>query len=164
MVLPLEHVIAGPCEAPPESRDFARLRGFGAQTILTTKRGQIPAEEIRAGDLLLTRAGRFAEVVWTDRLCLDPGFLRSIPALRPILLCAGDLGDAPRRNTVLSPEQLVWVPDPQSGAQGEFCRAADVTLQPDVYRHRSIAVTYVSILCEAPVIIEAEGLLIPLVP
>lgn len=105
----------------------------------------------------------FAEITWIDRLELDAGFLRSVPSLKPVLLGAGELvGDAPHRNVVLSPEQLVW--SPSSGDGGGFRRVAELTRHPDLYRHRGIAVTYISLLCDTPVVVEAEGLLIPLIP
>ena len=160
--MPLEHVGAGPCEELPVSRDLARLRAFGAKVRLTTDRGEVASIDIREGDLLHTRSGGTARVAWTDRLDLDAGFLRTIPALRPVLFCAGDFGAAPRRNIVLSPEQFVWYPDFETG--GEFRRAAEVSPHPDVYRRRDVSVTYVSILCDVPAIVEADGLWIPLIP
>ncbi len=161
-MMPLDHVGSGPCEGPPVSRDFARLRAFGADARLTTARGAVPAHALRDGDRLRTSSGDFAEITWIDRLELDTGFLRSVPSLKPVFLGAGDLGDAPNRNVILSPEQLVWTPS--AGDGGGFRRAAELTRHPDLYRHRDIAVTYFSILCDTPVVVEAEGLLIPLIP
>ncbi len=146
----------------PVSKDLARLRAFGRETHLATVRGEIPAAEIRTGDQLRTSNGKLAEVTWTDTLHLDAGFIRSVPDLRPVLLCAGDFGETPRRNVVLSPRQYVWYPDFETG--GEFRHAADVTPYPNAYRDRDLAVTYVSILCDAPAIVEADGLWIALIP
>jgi hypothetical protein len=146
----------------PVSRDLARLRAFGTDTLLGTARGDMPASEIRSGDLLRTSNGKLAEVTWTDTLHLDASFIRSVPELRPVLFCAGDFGESPRRNVVLSPRQYVWYPDFETG--GEFRHAADVTPYPNAYRDRDLAVTYVSILCDTPVIVEADGLWIALIP
>lgn len=161
-MMPLDHVGSGPCEQLPVSRDFARLRAFGADARLLTETGPVPARTLREGDRLRTCDGDFAEIVWIDRLELDAGFLRSVPSLKPVFLGACDLGEAPCRNVILSPEQLVWTSDTADG--GGFRRAAELTRHPDLYRHRDIAVTYISILCDAPVVVEAEGLLIPLIP
>lgn len=146
----------------PLSRDLARLRGFGPATLIETRRGLVPAIEVRAGDRLRTLDGTSVEVVWTDRLHLDAAFLRRTPQLRPVLLCEGDLGSAPIRNVVLSPEQFVW--DETAPEGGAFRRAGDVTRHPAIFARRDVEVTYVSVLCAEPVVIEAEGLWIPLIP
>jgi len=148
--------------ALPRSRDLARLRGFGHATLMETQRGPVPAIELRPGDRLRTSTGDLAEIVWTDRLHLDACFLRSVPSLKPVLICEGDLGLLPLRNVVLSPEQFVW--DEAAPDGPAFRRAADVTRHPGLFARRDISVTYVSILCDAPVAVEAEGLWISLIP
>jgi hypothetical protein len=146
----------------PRSRDLARLRAFGADTLIETRRGPVPAIEIAVGDGLLVSDGSFSDVVWADRLHLDADFLRTAPSLKPVLFCEGDLGPAPLRNVVLSPEQFVW--DPDAGEGGDFRRAIDVTRQPNVFGRSAVGVTYVSLLCAAPVVVEAEGLWVSLIP
>lgn len=146
----------------PLSRDLARLRAFGPATLIETRRGPLPAIEVRAGDRLFTMDGTYAEVVWTDRLRLDAAFLRRMPLLKPVLLCEGDLGLAPIRNVVLSPEQFVW--DETAPGGGAFRRAADLSHHPHVFARRDVEVTYVSLLCAEPVVVEAEGLWISLIP
>lgn len=146
----------------PHSRDLARLRAFGSDTLVETHGGPVPVGAIRPGDRLLTKDGVYAEVVWTDRIHLDADFLRSVPALKPVLLCEGDLGFAPLRNVVLSPGQFIWDPSGPEGAA--FRPAADVTRHPRLFTHRDVSVTYVSLLCAEPVVIEAERLWVSLIP
>lgn len=146
----------------PRSRDLARLRAFGSSTYIETPSGPVPAADLRVGDRLLTSTGGHAELVWTDRIHLDASFLRSVPALKPVLLCEGDLGFAPLRNVVLSPEQFVWDPATPGGAG--FRRAAEVTRHPTLFDRRDVGITYISLLCAEPVVIEAEGLWISLIP
>jgi hypothetical protein len=146
----------------PFSRDLARLRAFGPATLIETRRGPVPAIEVRAGDRLFALDGTYAEVIWTDRLRLDADFLRRTPQLKPVLFCEGDLGLAPTRNVVLSPEQFVW--DETASNGGAFRRAADVTRHPSLFALRDVEVTYVSLLCAEPVVIEVEGLWISLIP
>jgi hypothetical protein len=146
----------------PRSRDLARLRAFGPATLIETHRGPVPAIDVRRGDRLFTLDGRYAEVTWTDHLRLDAAFLRRTPQLMPVLLCEGDLGHAPLRNVVLSPEQYVW--DEAAPDGGSFRRAAEVTRHPAVFARRDVEVTYVSLLCAEPVVVEAEGLWISLIP
>lgn len=148
--------------ALPRSRDLARLRAFGPATLIETRGGPVPAIEIRPGDRLQTVQGTEAEVVWTDRLHLDAAFFRRTPALRPVLFCEGDLGHAPLRNVVLSPDQFVW--DEAAPAGGAFRRAAEVTRHQALFARRDVEITYVSILCAEPVVVEAEGLWISLIP
>lgn len=144
------------------SRDLARLRAFGSTTYIETPRGPVPASDLRVGDLLVTSTGGHAEITWTDRIHLDESFLRTVPSLKPVLIGEGELGFAPLRNVVLSPEQFVW--DPSEPKSAGFRRAADVTRHPNLFKRRDIAVTYISLLCAEPVVIEAEGLWISLIP
>jgi hypothetical protein len=146
----------------PLSRDLARLRAFGPATLIETRRGPVPAIDIRPGDRLPAPTGGEAEVVWTDHLRLDAAFLRTAPHLKPVLLCEGDLGFGPLRNVVLSPEQFVW--DETGPGGGSFRRAADLTRHPNVFARREVGMTYVSILCAEPVVVEAEGLWVSLIP
>lgn len=146
----------------PKSRDLARLRAFGGSTLIETRRGPVPVIEVRVGDELCTSTGAYAEVVWTDRLHLDARFLRTVPALKPVLFCEGDLGFGPLRNVVLSPDQFVWDEAHPDGPG--FRRAAEATRNPKAFARRDVAVTYVSLLCAEPVVVEAEGLWISLIP
>jgi hypothetical protein len=146
----------------PRSCDLARLRAFGAATLIETRRGPVPAVDVAVGDALLASDGTFCEVVWADRLHLDAAYLRSVPTLKPVLFCEGDLGHAPLRNVVLSPEQFVW--DPDAGPGGDFRRAIDVTRHPNLFGRAEVSVTYVSLLCATPVVVEAEGLWVSLIP
>jgi hypothetical protein len=145
-----------------KSRDLARLRSFGPDTLIETDRGLLPAREIRRNDRLRTSGGEYAGIAWLDRLHLDAAFLRSVPELKPVLICEGDLGFAPLRNVVLSPQQFVW--DRQVGDGGDFRPAAEVTSHPRLFERRDVNVTYISIVCHAPLVIEAEGLWVSLVP
>lgn len=153
---------ANPDDRFPGSRDLARLRAFGPDTLIETGRGPVPAVGIRPGDRLVTSTGTEAEVVWTDRLHLDAAFLRTAPHLKPVLICEGDLGHAPLRNVILSPDQFVW--DDAAPGGGDFRPARDVTRHPMLFARRDVSVTYVSLLCADPVVIEAEGLWISLIP
>ena len=144
------------------SLDLARLRAFGSATLVETAGGRVPVADVRRGDRLLTVEGTYEEVVWTDTIHLDADFLRTAPALKPVLICEGDFGTVPLRNTVLSPEQFVW--DPEAAGGGNFRPARDITRHPHIFARRNVGVTYVSLLCEGPVVVEAEGLWVSLIP
>jgi hypothetical protein len=146
----------------PRSGDLARLRAFGPATLIDTRRGPVPAIDVRRGDLLAVPTGGEAEVVWIDHLRLDAAFLRTAQHLKPVLFCEGDFGPAPLRNVVLSPDQYVW--DDTAPDGGGFRRAADLSRHPKIFARRDVDVTYVSILCAAPVVVEAEGLWVSLIP
>ena len=50
----------------------------------------------------------FATIEWVERLELSSEDLRKYPGLKPVLIPADHFGpDVPRRNTVLSPRQMV---------------------------------------------------------
>lgn len=145
----------------PDDRALARLRAFGDQTLITTERGPIPAKDLTAADRVRARTGEYVGIDWVEKMTLGPDFFEYHPDLRPVLLCEGDLGDGPRRNVVLSPEQMIW--RERDGA-GEFRRAGDLSPYANLFRKRMPAVTYVAFQCTKPTVIDADGLWVSLMP
>lgn len=81
-------------------------------TLIATPDGEVPVEELRAGDLVLTRDHGAQELTWTSATWVTPEDLDLSPNKRPIRITAGSLGNGlPRRDVDVSPQHRVMVTD-----------------------------------------------------
>ncbi|MFY0310549.1 Hint domain-containing protein [Leisingera sp. D0M16] len=76
---------------------------FTPHVRLLTKRGMVPAGQIRAGDLLQTADNGYQPVIWTGKRTLSVFELEQRPHLRPYCLRQGGLL-SPERPMLLSPQ------------------------------------------------------------
>jgi hypothetical protein len=78
--------------------------------LITTARGEVPVEDLRPDDRVLTRDDGLQPIAWTGRRDLDAGELAVQPHFAPILIRAGALGPGrPERDLVVSPQHRVLV-------------------------------------------------------
>lgn len=131
---PMLHAMGVPC--------------FAEGTRIDTPEGPRPVEEIRPGDLVLTRAG-LRPVLWHGSRRLDAGALRLRPDLRPVRLRAGHYGLT--CDLVLSPQHGVVV-------GGALVRARHHALWGQGARVISVGqVTYHHLLLPEHAILTAQG-------
>ncbi|AKS46066.1 Hemolysin-type calcium-binding repeat-containing protein [Octadecabacter temperatus] len=77
---------------------------FTPGTLIATPRGDIPVENLRAGDTVFTRDNGIQELRWTGRKDLGHVDLMMMPELQPVRVKAGSLGHGlPESDLVLSP-------------------------------------------------------------
>ncbi|MGB3246563.1 MAG: Hint domain-containing protein [Sulfitobacter sp.] len=83
---------------------------FTPGTRIATKRGEVPVEQLREGDLVLTRDNGQQELRWVGRRNLDRTDLTHTPAFSPIMIQAGALGEGmPQRDMMVSPNHRMLV-------------------------------------------------------
>jgi hypothetical protein len=98
---------------PPEQvmgrHNLARIgiTCFGTGTLILTARGEIPVEDIRAGDRVQTLDDGLQTVLWAGGRHLDRAALLAEPMLRPILIRDGALGN--RGDVHVSPNHALLV-------------------------------------------------------
>lgn len=81
-------------------------------TRIETPSGQIAVEDLAVGDRVCTHDGPAAAVRWIGRRRLGAVALAANPALRPVRIRAGALGDGlPQRDLVVSPQHRVLLRD-----------------------------------------------------
>ena len=79
--------------------------------------GQRPVEDLRPGDLVLTRDDGPQPLVWTAATLVDAERLDRNPDLRPVKIRRGALGpDCPHRAVMVSPQHRVLMRD-HAGAE-----------------------------------------------
>ena len=83
---------------------------FTPGTLIATPRGEIPVEELRAGDRVITRDNGIQQIRWVGRKDLTWADLSLNPHLKPILIRKGSLGNGlPERDMMVSPNHRVLV-------------------------------------------------------
>ena len=83
---------------------------FTRGTLLDTPRGLCAIEDLRAGDLVLTRDNGAQPIRWIGSRVLSAGALRHSPDMRPVRIRAGALGQGtPAADLVVSPQHRILV-------------------------------------------------------
>lgn len=83
---------------------------FCAGTLIRTLRGEVAVEDLRLGDMVLTRDNGPRPIRWLGSRALDRVDLALAPRLRPIRIRAGALGDGlPVCDLMVSPQHRVLV-------------------------------------------------------
>lgn len=77
---------------------------FTPGTLIATPQGEIPIERLQVGDRVITRDNGTQTIAWVGRKALDRLTLARQPALNPVLIRKGALGNGlPERDMVVSP-------------------------------------------------------------
>ncbi|MBW6506390.1 MAG: Hint domain-containing protein [Rhodobacteraceae bacterium] len=83
---------------------------FTPGTLVATPRGELPVEDLRAGDRVITRDNGIQEIRWVGKRALSRADLTAAPHLRPVLVRAGSLGNGlPERDMLVSPNHRMLV-------------------------------------------------------
>ena len=97
-------------EAPgltPEEQ-ATRLACFSRGTRITTMRGEVAVEKLSPKDRILTMDNGFKQLRWLGSWPLGAQCLRATPALRPIRILAGALGNGlPLRDMLVAPRHCL---------------------------------------------------------
>lgn len=96
------------------------LRG----TRILTPRGEVPVEDLKPGDEVMTASGVAAPILWIGGRRLVPGAVHRDPGLRPIEIAAGFLGNT--RPLRVSQQHRVLI----EGARAELLFGAPEVLVP----------------------------------
>ena len=83
---------------------------FTPGTLIATPKGEIPVEQLKAGDRIITRDNGIQELRWIGSRKFDWAHMVANPHLRPIMVRRGSLGNGlPERDMMLSPNHRVLV-------------------------------------------------------
>lgn len=92
------------------THETTRVVCFGADALIETDRGPVPAGGLSVGDLVRTRDAGLQAIRWIGSSRLSAAQLAANPNLRPIRIRAGALGDGlPSTDLVVSPQHRVLV-------------------------------------------------------
>jgi hypothetical protein len=136
---------------------------FAAGTLIATENGNIPVENLTPGQRVQTRDDGAQVLEWIGQSHLDKIDLQFRPALRPIRIKAGALGDGmPARDLVVSPQHRILIRSAialRMFAQKEVLVAAKhlVGLDGIAVATDIDDVTYYHVMCAKHQIIISEG-------
>ncbi|PWK62724.1 Hint domain-containing protein [Roseicyclus mahoneyensis] len=83
---------------------------FTPGTLIATPRGEVPVENLRVGDRVITRDNGIQEIRWVGTRTLDRSELAQNPNFKPILIKKGSLGHGlPERDMVVSPQHRLLI-------------------------------------------------------
>ncbi|MFV1441154.1 MULTISPECIES: Hint domain-containing protein [unclassified Phaeobacter] len=137
---------------------------FTPNVLLATRRGAVPAGQIRVGDLLQTADNGFQPVIWVGKRHLSSAELLQRPHLRPYCLRPGGIL-SPERPMLLSPQHRLIVSDralmPDHSRDEKFISSkllaeADPDFTCQIAHHAPV--TYVHLMTEQHEVIFAEGI------
>ncbi|WP_298213438.1 Hint domain-containing protein [Acidocella sp.] len=83
---------------------------FAAGTLILTTRGEVPVENLAAGDRLVTPSGGEEEIIWIGRREVDLAAALRPEAVRPVIIEPDALADGvPARPLRLSPDHALYL-------------------------------------------------------
>lgn len=134
---------------------------FAAGTLIDTSEGLKPVEDIRPGDMVLTRDNGYMPVEWVGARVVDTAELGLRPEFAAIVFKQGALGaNLPEQDLRVSPSHRMLIagqrPDMIFGEREVLVPAAHMLGMPGVERD-SGPVTYVHIMFENHQIIRGNG-------
>jgi len=122
-------------------------------TLITTAAGDVPVEDLKIGDRLLTSSGRVRPVKWIGRRSYSSRFAKSQKHLLPICITAGALDEAiPARDLWVSPHHAVFI-------DGVLIEARDLVNDASIFRADVLEgdITYIHVELEDHDVILANG-------
>ena len=135
---------------------------FTPGTRIVTDRGDIPVEDLVAGDLVLTRDNGLQPLRWVGQRKLSLADLIVQPKLRPVRIAQGALGQGlPCREMKVSPQHRMlvegWRAEMLFGEAEVLVAATHLTGLPGVEQVLTGGVTYVHIMFDRHEIVLADG-------
>jgi probable HAF family extracellular repeat protein len=89
--------------------DYSVIPCFCSGTLIRTAVGEVPVEELKIGDELLTCDGRVAPIAWIGYRKVSKVFAGKLRSL-PVRILAGALdNDVPSRDLLVSPDHAIFV-------------------------------------------------------
>jgi Ca2+-binding RTX toxin-like protein len=135
---------------------------FTPGTLITTHRGEVAVETLRAGDEVLTRDHGYRPLVWAGQRVLSAADLIANPQLRPVRIAAGALGHGlPRQDMLVSPQHRMLIEGARAEmlfGEGEVLVAAlHLVGLPGIETVFLPGLTYVHVMFEGHEIVCADG-------
>ena len=132
-------------------------------TLITTDRGDIPVEELRAGCKVLTEDNGFQELVSSMSRVVEASGLQGNPKLYPVRITAGALGSGlPKRDLVVSRQHRMAVKSNivkrMFGTETVLVAAIRLTELPGIYVDETVeSVEYFHLVFKKHEVVFAEG-------
>ncbi|WP_010142327.1 Hint domain-containing protein [Oceanicola sp. S124] len=135
---------------------------FTPGTLIATPRGEVPVEELQAGDRVITRDNGMQPIRWIGTRHLKGGELLKARHLQPVLIRRGALGHGlPERDMVVSPNHRMLINNDKTALYFEdrevLVSAKHLTGLSGVERLAAEQTTYIHFLFEQHEVVLSDG-------
>ncbi|MEF3047355.1 Hint domain-containing protein [Pseudotabrizicola sp. L79] len=135
---------------------------FTPGTMIATPRGEVPVENLRVGDKVITRDNGIQEIRWAGARQMGWHDFAANPHLRPVMVKAGSLGNGlPERDMMLSPNHRVLVANDRTALyfdEHEVLVAAKHLIGgKGVHQVESVGTTYVHFMFDQHEVVLSNG-------
>lgn len=147
--------------------DFSEIENvvpcFTNGTMITTPSGMVPVEDLKVGDLVLTRDNGARPVRWIGKRTLSSVELAAMPRFQPVTFKAGSMGDGlPLRDLTVSPQHRMLIQSADAellfGEHEVLVAARNLAGRPGIETAKLGQVTYIHLLFDEHEIVLSEGL------
>lgn len=135
---------------------------FTPGTLIATPRGEVPVEDLKVGDRVITRDNGIQEIRWVGRRDMTAGDFAVAPHLRPVLVRKGALGNGlPERDMMVSPNHRLLVANDRTALyfdEHEVLVAAKHLLAGETIRAiNSSGTSYIHFMCDRHEVVLSNG-------
>ncbi len=135
---------------------------FTPGTRITTDRGEVEVQDLREGDRVFTRDNGYQTLRWIGSRRLTAADLVVNPAMRPVRIARGALGNGlPDRDMRLSPQHRILFVGPRAemlfGESEVLVAATHLTHMEGIDTVMAPGITYIHLLFDRHEIIRADG-------
>ena len=151
---------------PTGTLDFINIENvipcFTPGTLIATPRGEVPVEDLKAGDRVITRDNGIQEIRWIGHRALIGQELRLNRHLQPVLVKAHSLGNGlPERDMLVSPNHRLLVANDRTQLYFDehevLVAAKHMVGTQGVFSVNSIGVTYIHFMCDRHEVVLSNG-------
>ncbi len=134
---------------------------FTPGTMITTQRGEIPVEQISAGDRVVTRDNGIQTVRWVGKTQMFLHDFQVDPHLLPVFIQQGSLGKGlPERDMMVSPNHRFLVTNSRATvrySEREVLVAAKHLAAQGIHTVQSSGTTYIHFMCDRHEVVLSNG-------
>ena len=135
---------------------------FTPGTLIATPRGEVPVEQLRAGDRVITRDNGLQEIRWIGAREMSWRDLSAAPHLKPVLVRQGSLGNGlPERDMLVSPNHRLLVANDRTALYFDehevLVAAKHLIAGQGVHSVDSMGTTYVHFMCDRHEVVLSNG-------
>ena len=135
---------------------------FTPGTLIATPRGEVPVENLKVGDKIITRDNGMQEIRWLGRRDLSWNDLAAAPHLKPILIRAGSLGNGlPERDMLVSPNHRLLVANDRTALYFDehevLVAAKHLTAGKGIHSVDAAGASYIHFMCDRHEVVLSNG-------
>ena len=135
---------------------------FTPGTLIATPRSEVPVENLKPGDRVITRDNGLQEIRWIGSRALSWRDLKAAPHLKPVLVRQGSLGNGlPERDMLVSPNHRLLVANDRTALYFDehevLVAAKHLIAGQGVHEVDSMGTTYIHFMCDRHEVVLSNG-------